>query len=147
VLAAACVLAALVSCIIGLARDGIIAGFSDNPDVQALARSIWPWLCFFLFLDATFGAQSGLLRALGLQFYFSLLVFGCLFVLGLPIIAALGFRWGLGWGLQGLWIGMPFSYISLNLAMFVAHRRKDWEAYSASVMAREAAIKAARGAE
>ena len=77
-----------------------------------------------------------------MQFQFSLMVFTCLFLIGLPGIAALAFDFGAHLGLIGLWWGMPFAYVLLNAVMFAAHRRKDWPKYSAYVVDREAKIKA-----
>ena len=142
ILIVACVLGVAVAIIVGGFRDLIISGFSSDEEVNALARKIWPLLCFFLFLDSVFGGQSGVLRALAMQFYFSVMVFVCLFIIGLPGIAALAFSWGANLGLTGLWWGMPFAYVLLNLVMFVAHRRKDWQAYSAYIVDREAKVRA-----
>jgi len=77
-----------------------------------------------------------------MQLQFSVMVFVTLFLIGLPLIAALAFPWGANLGLPGLWYGMPFAYVLLNLVMYIAHKRKDWNKYSEYVVDREAKVRA-----
>lgn len=102
---------------------------------------------FSLFLDATFGVQCGLLRALGLQLLYALLVLICLFIIGLPVIASLAFEWGSNLGLLGMWIGVPGAYILLNISMFIAHRVRNWTKYSQEIVERERLLKSLREEE
>jgi len=88
--------------------------------------------------------QCGLLRALGLQLLYACLVFICLFLIGLPVIASLAFPWGSGLGLLGMWIGMPGAYILLNVSMFVAHMKRNWTKYSEEIVERERILRQLR---
>lgn len=124
-------------------EDRIISLFSTTNDleVRALAHSVWPMVCGFLILDCTFGIQSGLLRALGLQLEFSCIVLVMLFLVGLPLTIVLAFPFGVGLGIVGMWIALPISYVLLNSTLFVAHYRRDWYEYSREVIARESELK------
>ena len=75
------------------------------------------------------------------------MVFVCLFLIGLPVIASLAFPWGSGLGLPGMWYGMPGAYVLLNVAMFIAHMSRNWTRYSEEIVERERVIKAARQQE
>jgi MATE family multidrug resistance protein len=112
--------------LIWLAREPLIYTFSVDPEVQALARSVWPRLCLFLLLDATFGVQCGLLRALGMQVIYAAIVFVCL-----------AFPWGSNMGLAGMWLGMPGAYVILNICLLFAAFWRNWKNYSDSVVERE----------
>jgi MATE family multidrug resistance protein len=127
--------------VIWLLREPLIYTFAVDPNVQDLARSIWPRLCLFLLLDALFGVQCGLLRALGMQVIYAGIVFVCLFVIGLPIIASLAFPWGSKMGLAGMWIGMPIAYVVLNLCLLCASFWRNWKKYSDAVVERERLIR------
>lgn len=132
-----CVTVTIAGCVLLLERP-ITSLFSKDSDVEvrALTHSVWPLVCGFLLLDSLFGMQSGLLRALGLQLAFSLIVLVCLFGLGLPLIWAMTFPLELGF--VGMWIALPISYVVLNLCLLAAHCCRDWQAYSDQVVAREA---------
>ena len=97
-----------------------------------------------MFLDATFGVQCGLLRALGQQLLYATLVLICLFLIGLPTISALAFSWGLNLGLVGMWYGCPGAYLLLNICLLIAILKKDWATYSAEIIEREKQLKLAR---
>jgi len=81
--------------------------------------------------------QCGLLRALGMQLLYGLLVIVCLFLIGLPVMLSLAFPWGRNLGLVGMWYGMPAAYVLLNVALFATHQLRNWEKYSDWVVERE----------
>ena len=120
------------------ARDALIGVYTNNPRVAETARLIWPLLAGFVVLDATFGCQSGIMRAISQQAYFSGLVFGSLFVLGLPSVALLGFAFRLG--LVGLWMAFPFPYVVLNVLLWRRWRAFDLASFARDVVDRESRV-------
>ena len=144
VMSVALAMAVFVASLVFWQRNNIILSYSDNVKVAETAKSIWTPLSLFLVLDAIFGCQSGIMRSLSLQAYFSGVVFVSLFLLGLPIVLVFGFA--LKWGIVGLWIGFPAPYILLNLLLWRKWRSYDFEVQSKEVMARESRIKSIRSA-
>ena len=118
-------------------REPILSAFLTEPEAKDLARSIWFYLSVFILLDATFGVQCGLLRALGLQVLYAAIVFVCLFLIGLPVISALAFPWGAGQGLVGMYRGLPLAYVLLNACLFLAHSLRNWRKVSDDIIERE----------
>jgi MATE family multidrug resistance protein len=106
-------------------RNFIPQLFTDDRDVILLVSQVLPLCAAFQLFDALSANCSGLLRGLGRQEIGGYVNIFCYYVLAMPI--SFGTAFGLGWQLQGLWLG-----VALALGLVAAIEgwflfRMDWE--------------------
>ena len=117
--------------------------FTDDEGVLAQVRSIWPLVCFDVFIDSFFGVQSGVMRGIGMQLEASYGVIGCLWLVGLPAVRLVCFGWDKG--LVGLWSTMPGLYGLLNIVLAWLWLRKDFGTMSEEIIAKAVSENTAGG--
>ncbi|CAG8979987.1 hypothetical protein HYALB_00005160 [Hymenoscyphus albidus] len=99
--------------------------FTDDPLVISLVAQVLPICAAFQLFDALAANASGLLRGLGRQEIGGYTNLFCYYVVAMPI--SFGTAFGLGWELEGLWIGVALALglVAGIEAWFLA--RTDWE--------------------
>jgi MATE family multidrug resistance protein len=99
--------------------------FTDDADVAALVRHALPVLFAFQVFDALTCACNGILRGIGRQAIGGYIAISVYYTVAMPI--SFGACFGLGWGLEGLWIGPAFAlFLICSLeALFLVHT--SWE--------------------
>ncbi len=116
----------------------LAALFTPNPDVIAIAATIFPVAAAFQIFDGTQAVGGGILRGMGTPrpaAIFNLLGY---YVLALPLGWLLAFEGGLG--IQGIWIGLAFG-LAVVAALLVA-----WIAYRGPLRRGSAASESAMSA-
>lgn len=121
------------ACIVGLFNFTLISTlrnivprlFTDDLDVINIVSSVLPLCAAFQLFDALAANCNGLLRGLGRQEIGGYVNLFCYYVLAMPI--SFGTAFGLGWQLEGLWLG-----VALALGLVAAIEgwflvRTDWE--------------------
>ena len=107
-------------------REQIFAAFAGNDiEIHTMTQEIWPYVCVFIIVDAFNGTISGIFRGLAAQLYLSVVVFVCLWLLGVPIM----YVWSISYrhGLVGIWQTMMSLYVTLvTLQLLVCYKVVDW---------------------
>lgn len=109
-----------------LFRDNLIRAFAgQDEEVFKTAESIWMYVCGFLVLDALNGTIAGVYRGLGAQIKLSLVMFCCLWVIGIPGMYLWTFKYARG--IVGIWQVMCGLYCMLViLLLLVCMKAIDW---------------------
>jgi len=103
------VVASFISAILFIFRAQVAQIFtSDEKLVHEVAKTI-PYYIAYQFFDYIQGTSSGVIRGMGKQFYASIVNIVSCFVIALPLGVYCAFN--LGFGLQGLWLGMIVNVI------------------------------------
>lgn len=99
--------------------------FTDDADVIALVSDILPLCAAFQLFDALAANCNGILRGLGRQEVGGYVQLFCYYVVAMPI--SMGTAFGLGWKLEGLWIGVAIALglVAVIEAIFLS--RTSWE--------------------
>ncbi|KAF5872474.1 putative mate efflux family protein [Botrytis fragariae] len=103
------------ACIVGLFNFTLISSlrnivprlFTDDIDVINIVASVLPLCAAFQLFDALAANCNGLLRGLGRQEIGGYVNLFCYYVLAMPI--SFGTAFGLGWQLEGLWLGVALA--------------------------------------
>mmetsp|Transcript_71963 Transcript_71963/g.223385 ORF Transcript_71963/g.223385 Transcript_71963/m.223385 type:complete len:328 (+) Transcript_71963:458-1441(+) len=109
-------------------RERFPQAFTRDPAILRAIAEIMPLTLAFSFLDSHQAALSGILVGAGRQSLAVPLIFGCYWVVGVPLGSALAFG-ALGsqpWGLRGLWLGMLLAVLLHTLSFGLAVLRLDW---------------------
>ncbi|PQE03771.1 hypothetical protein CJF30_00006494 [Rutstroemia sp. NJR-2017a BBW] len=134
---AACLVGVLNVILLSSLRNFIPQLFTDDHDVILLVSQVLPLCAAFQLFDALSANCSGLLRGLGRQEIGGYVNIFCYYVLAMPI--SFGTAFGLGWQLQGLWLG-----VALALGLVAAIEgwflwRMNWETAVEAAQNRNAA--------
>ncbi|PQE13661.1 hypothetical protein CJF31_00005142 [Rutstroemia sp. NJR-2017a BVV2] len=134
---AACLVGVLNVILLSSLRNFIPQLFTDDYDVILLVSQVLPLCAAFQLFDALSANCSGLLRGLGRQEIGGYVNIFCYYVLAMPI--SFGTAFGLGWQLQGLWLG-----VALALGLVAAIEgwflwRMNWETAVEAAQNRNAA--------
>lgn len=98
--------------------------FSSDEEVIALVAKVLPLCAAFQLFDAIAANCNGILRGLGRQAIGGYIQLFCYYVVALPV--SFGTTFGLGWGLLGLWSGVPIGLGLVSLIEIVFIRKTDW---------------------
>lgn len=128
------VLAAATACIVYFSCRAIVAIFTSDEEVVQGCLEIWSDVSKFIFLDALFATNSGVLRALGLQWRLGFVVTIGLWLISVPAIYFVSVT--KGGGLHSLWRALPPIYTFLNIALFACYYFADWDDISWTIRKR-----------
>ncbi|KAF0640491.1 hypothetical protein FPSE5266_02527 [Fusarium pseudograminearum] len=112
--------------------------FTKDDDVIELVAAVMPIVSVMQVFDGLAAGAHGLLRGIGKQSIGGPANILSYYALSLPVSLALAF--GLGWKLEGLWIGVTCGTISVALIEYIYLLRTDWHK-----AAEEAAVRNAAG--
>ncbi|GMI33407.1 hypothetical protein TrCOL_g5363 [Triparma columacea] len=108
-----------------LFKTQLISFYTNDVEVITTLNSMWSGVVLFVVFDQVFCVQGKILVSLGLQSDLAKLVFGSLYVVGIPLIYLHGIKDGGGvaevWGVA--WV----PYAILNGGMWVVRRRVDYK--------------------
>ena len=107
-------------------KDGIIRGFTNQPEAIAIVERAWPVFLVFAFFDTIQLATSATIRATMNMGIGSILSFTGYFVIGIPLAWFFAFHQGMG--ITGIWIGPAFACIYLFILYNVVIARIDLKA-------------------
>lgn len=123
-------LALAVAAVMLLARDPLIAAYTAEPAVVAIAATLLPWVALYHVVDAVQCALAFALRAyrvtLGPMVVFAVALWG----IGLGGGAALAF--GLGWGAVGFWVAATVALVIAGAGLALLFERTARAAPAAS---------------
>lgn len=112
-------LAALVALIIYCFRDGIIRLFTNDEKVVQGCKTIWPYLCVFIFLDYGYCINYGILKALGKQWLCCGIIMLNLWIIAFPTTLYVAvIKNG---GLSVIWKIVPAFYVLLNICLVTSY--------------------------
>lgn len=120
------VLGGLIAMLVHFLRGWIVNLFTSDPEVIEGCERIWHFVCFHIFLIFVYGINSGVLRALGLQWRMAATIICVLWCTTLPVIIHVCIN--RGGGLVALWAIVPIAYTVLNVALILCYACADWEA-------------------
>ncbi|QSZ34178.1 hypothetical protein DSL72_005767 [Monilinia vaccinii-corymbosi] len=123
----------LISCL----RNTVPRLFTDDLDVINIVASVLPLCAAFQLFDALAANCNGLLRGLGRQEIGGYVNIFCYYVLAMPI--SLGTAFGLGWQLEGLWLGLALALGLVSAIEGWFLMRTDWEGAVEAAQDRNAA--------
>ena len=109
-------------------RDQVIGLFTKDETVIAGCQAIWPNVCIYIVLHFMYGINSGILRALKMQWEMAAIVIGVLWCGALTTIISMKDS-----GVVVIWEYLPYFYAMLNLLLINWYVSADWEAISAEV--------------
>ncbi|KAG0193045.1 hypothetical protein DFQ28_006639 [Apophysomyces sp. BC1034] len=99
--------------------------FTSDEDVAAVVAQILPFVAVFVFADNVAGVADGVLNGQGRQHVGAWFNLGAYYLSALPIGFWLCF-WR-GWGLEGIWIGLMGSMITVSTATVFVVWNTDWD--------------------
>jgi MATE family multidrug resistance protein len=100
-----------------LAGDILARAFTTDPDVIALASSILVIVGFFQIFDGVQIISNSALRALRDVNVPTGIIFGCFWIVGIPLGALLAFAYD--FGAQGLWIGLAAGLVVASFCLSI----------------------------
>lgn len=109
----------------------VILSFTKDDNVIQGCIEIWPNLCVFIFLQFIFGINTGILRALGMQWPMAIIVFGCCWCIAMPATAYFSIvRKGY---LSSVWIILPSLYFVMQVLLACSYMFTSWDDISKSI--------------
>ncbi|KAL7563207.1 hypothetical protein ACA910_014481 [Epithemia clementina (nom. ined.)] len=122
---------AFVSTCMHFYRNEIIALFTEDDLAKQLALSIWPLLCYYMFLIYIMGISVAILRALGMQWRAAGIISTSLFCCTLPLVLCFAvYRHG---GLVIQWRVLAFCYTFLQIVLALGYLLVDWDKHAIKV--------------
>lgn len=132
------ILALAVTCILYFNQLWIVSLFTTDQDVMKGCSAIWPHVCTYILGLYIFCLNSGILRALGLQFRMGITIILVLWCFSLPCILYVCIFGefsdadesndddvGVG-GLVIMWRIILWSYNLLNIGLIICYATADW---------------------
>ncbi|GMH59840.1 hypothetical protein TrRE_jg10436 [Triparma retinervis] len=107
-------------------KNHLISFYTNDPEVVAKLDEMWAGVVMFVVADQLFCVQGKILVSLGLQSSLAKLVFGSLYVVGIPLIYLHGIKDG--GGIVEVWNVAWVPYAILNGGMWAVRRRVDYKA-------------------
>ena len=102
----------------------IVGVFTTDPEVRALADTVWTNVSLFNFNVAIFAIFAGIATGLGKQWLLGMINFGYLWLVGFPIIYYHAIY--LDEGLTAVWYWMNVPYLLMNMTLAVCFVGLDW---------------------
>jgi multidrug resistance protein, MATE family len=99
--------------------------FTDDPEVVAIVAEVLPLVAVMQVADGLSAGAHGLLRGIGRQSiggYVNLITY---YLLAVPVSFGTGF--GLGWKLQGLWLGVAVGLFIVAVVEYWFVYISDWD--------------------
>lgn len=128
------VMACLVAAFLWHLQDPIIALFTKDDEVKQGCKEIWHLLCLYIVLLYIFGMNSGIMRALAMQWTLAGIIVAFLWLGALPTVVH--FAIIKGGGVYAMWHILPLFYAIMNLTLIFSYVTADWNAISASIRER-----------
>ena len=129
--AVATALAALVSVFIStsmvLSQSSWLFLFTGDPETLAAVSIILNFLFLYVFADGIQTAVTGVLQGMGRQSVGGPIVIFAYYVIGIPLSAALAFKWGLDLGVVGLCAGTTAGTFAHMLLFVYVLATTKWE--------------------
>jgi multidrug resistance protein, MATE family len=126
-------IACIVASILWHMQDIVISIFTNDTNVKQGCKAIWHHLCIYIILMYVFGINTGIMRALAMQWTLATIIIVVLFFGALPTV--IHFAVIQGGGISALWYILPLFYLALNILLIISYVSTDWNI--ASNVARE----------
>ena len=115
-----------VSCVILLFFGSfIIKFFTKDPEIEAMSSKMIPLIMIFLWGDYVNLINSGTIRAMGKQSIAS--IFSIIWFWAIVIPLGYIFAFKVGWGVVGIWLGLPIGLTIISLCFI-------WVIYSSDLV-------------
>ncbi|GAO16586.1 hypothetical protein UVI_02019760 [Ustilaginoidea virens] len=134
---AACVIGTLNLTIFSTLRFRLPLLFTDDPGVIEIVARVLPLVAVMQVFDGLGAGAHGLLRGIGKQSIGGPVNLVSYYVVSLPISLALSL--GLGWKLEGLWVGITVGLVLVSSIEYVYLLKTDWHKAAREAAARNAA--------
>lgn len=118
------VVTTIICCSLYYLRRPIALLFSSDPAVLEGCEAIWHKVCIYVWFDLVFATQSGILRALGMQWRMGAIMIVCLWCATLPTIWYFAIH--KGGGIDALWSVLPVMHAIMNLLLFMSYATVNW---------------------
>jgi multidrug resistance protein, MATE family len=112
-------------------QSEIVGLFTDDEEVVQGCREIWLNVCLYIVLQFVFGINSGIMRALGLQWKMAAVLCIVLWCIALPTLLHVAIR--NGGGVTAIWKCLPIFYVVLNALLTSIYSTADWQSISDSI--------------
>jgi len=119
-------------------QDEIIGLFSKDKEVVEGCQKIWFNVCIYIVMIFIFGINSGIMRALGLQWKLAAVICTILWCIALPVIVHVAIR--KGGGVPAIWDHLPIFYAILNAIIVIVYTTADWQRISDSIQERKMSL-------
>ena len=115
-------------------RDKLASIFTKDEDLLNKCRSLFIVVALFQLPDAINGTIQGVFRASGMQSLAAKLNFLAYYILGIPMGYYLAIP--LGYGVEGLWIGMFAGLLVISTAGSIVIWQNDWASLATAARGR-----------
>jgi MATE family multidrug resistance protein len=105
-------------------RNKIPYLFTNDESVVALMFSVVPMIAIFQLVDAVVGVINGIIRGIGKQYIGAWIQTLGYYAVGLP--CSIGAAFGLGWQLNGLWVGISIAMLLICVLEGIYMYFLDW---------------------
>jgi multidrug resistance protein, MATE family len=112
-------------------RGPIVLLFSRDPAVLDGCEAIWHKVCIYVWFDLVFATQSGILRALGMQWRMAAIMFVSLWCATLPTIWYCAIH--KSGGIDAVWSVLPVMHAIMNLLLLLSYVTVDWRVIADNV--------------
>jgi multidrug resistance protein, MATE family len=123
-------LACIVATILWHMQDTLISLFTNDNNVKEGCKGIWHYLCVYIILMYIFGINTGIMRALAMQWTLAVIITTVLFLGALPTVVH--FAIIKGGGINSLWSILPLFYLAMNILLILSYTTKDWNISSSA---------------
>lgn len=128
----------IVACIAAIVlyhlRQPIVALFTSDEQVVNGCKEIWFKVCVYIVLLYVFGINSGIMRALGMQWRMAAVVTSVLWGMALPTLMHVVVS--KGGGVDAIWSILPCYYFLMNVCLIICYSTADWHAISKGIQER-----------
>jgi len=112
-------------------QEVVVSLFTADEEVIVGCSRIWWKVCIDIFFLYVLGINSGILRALGMQWQMASVIFAVLWCIALPVVIYLSiYKEG---GLDVMWSIIPIAYMMYNIGLSLCYITADWSAVSVSI--------------
>lgn len=125
----------VVNLLVYINSEYIIAFFTKDEDVKALAHAIWWKVCVYNESIALFEILAGVAHGLGLQWTLGGVNMFWLWAFGLP--AVYHFAVTHGGRLEAAWTWINFPYLGMNVCLIVAFAMTSWRDIAEKIREKE----------
>ncbi|KAK9276454.1 hypothetical protein L1049_005987 [Liquidambar formosana] len=114
----------LLSMVLIVFRKEYPSLFSDSTDVIDVVYQLTPLLALCIVINNVQPVLSGVAIGAGWQAFVAYINIACYYLFGVPLGLIMGYK--LGWGVEGIWVGMLSGTVVQTCILFYIIYRTNW---------------------